>query len=282
VHDVLRLKEHLPAIRRSGLAALWLGVEDITATLVSKGQSKDRTLEALDALRTSGIFPVPMLMHHDSQPLYSLRGHYGLLNQLRLLRKAGSVYVHILMLMPQPGSCTYEQMYESKMVFNKVDGRDIQPYEWDAVHVIASTHPRPWVKQLNIFVGYIYFFNLLRLLAALIWPCTTIPLADAETTPPYVLRQYSHLRRIYRRIEHKVGVHCGDALVQAYGMWGMYHTLRRMCGWTWRLFRGRIEHAEKAPTSPIAMRAPDGGPAAHAIPGTPSPQPADITPSASA
>jgi len=100
VHDVLRLKEHLPAIRRSGLAALWLGVEDITATLVSKGQSKGRTLEALDALRTSGIFPVPMLMHHDSQPLYSLRGHYGLLNQLRLLRKAGSVYVHILMLMP--------------------------------------------------------------------------------------------------------------------------------------------------------------------------------------
>ena len=282
VHDVLRLKEHLPAIRRSGLTALWLGVEDITATLVSKGQSKDRTLEALDALRTNGIFPVPMLMHHDSQPLYSLRGHYGLLNQLRLLRKAGSVYVHILMLMPQPGSRTYEQMYESKMVFCRVGGRDIQPYEWDAVHVIASTHPRPWVKQLNIFVGYIYFFNPLRLLAALIWPCTTIPLADAETTPPYLLQQYSRLKRIYRRIEHKVGVHCGDALVQAYGMWGMYHTLRRMCGWTWRLFRGRIERAEGAPASPIAMRGAAGGPAAHAIPGTPGPQQADMAPSASA
>ena len=46
VHDTVRLKEHLPVIRQSGLRALWMGVEDITASLVKKGQSADKTLES--------------------------------------------------------------------------------------------------------------------------------------------------------------------------------------------------------------------------------------------
>ncbi len=91
VHDTLRLQEHLPVIRQSGLRALWMGVEDLTASLVKKGQSEDKTLESFRLLRSNGIMPVPMMMHHDSQPLVSWKNNYGLLNQLRALRKAGAL-----------------------------------------------------------------------------------------------------------------------------------------------------------------------------------------------
>ena len=43
----------------------------MTATLVNKGQSVDKTTEAFRLLRDAGICPMPMMMHHDSQPLYS-------------------------------------------------------------------------------------------------------------------------------------------------------------------------------------------------------------------
>jgi hypothetical protein len=38
--------------------------------------------------------------------------------------------------------------------------------------------------------------------------------------------------------------------------------------WTWHLFRGKIERQLQSPASPIPMRAPDGGPASHSLPGT--------------
>jgi hypothetical protein len=45
--------------------------------------------------------------------------------------------------------------------------------------------------------------------------------------------------------------------------------LRRTLGWTFRLMRGNIRRRSAAPISPIPMRAADGGPASHALPGTP-------------
>ena len=64
----------MPLIRKSGCRALWLGVEDMTATLIKKGQSVgvDKTTEAFQLLRGAGICPIPMMMHHDSQPLREL------------------------------------------------------------------------------------------------------------------------------------------------------------------------------------------------------------------
>ncbi len=59
VHDTVRLKEHLPLIRRSGLRVLWMGVEDMTASLVKKGQGEDRTLESIQLLRATGSLPSP-------------------------------------------------------------------------------------------------------------------------------------------------------------------------------------------------------------------------------
>ena len=51
VHDTLQMNDHLPLVREAGCRALWLGVEDMTATLVKKGQSVDKTTEAFRALR---------------------------------------------------------------------------------------------------------------------------------------------------------------------------------------------------------------------------------------
>ncbi len=82
IQDTLKMREQLAVFRKAGLWALWLGVEDMSGTLVKKGQSEDRTVEAFHLLRQNGIFPVPMLMHHDAQPLYTWRGNQGLLNQL--------------------------------------------------------------------------------------------------------------------------------------------------------------------------------------------------------
>ena len=58
IHDTLKMKDHLPLVRKAGLWALWLGVEDMTGALVKKGQSADKTLEAFRLLRENGIFPV--------------------------------------------------------------------------------------------------------------------------------------------------------------------------------------------------------------------------------
>src|SRR5579859_316307 len=123
VHDTLQMKEHLPLVHDSGCRALWLGVEDMTAKLVNKGQSVDKTTEAFGRLRQAGICPMPMMMHHDSQPLYSHKSNYGLLNQIKLLRKAGAVSLQVLMITPSAGTKLYEQTFTSGMVIDRVGRR---------------------------------------------------------------------------------------------------------------------------------------------------------------
>jgi hypothetical protein len=55
---------------------------------------------------------------------------------------------------------------------------------------------------------------------------------------------------------------------QVAGIMGLLRTYRQTIGWAWHLFRGPIEREFQSPASRIPMRAPDGGPAAHALPGT--------------
>ncbi len=268
VHDTLRLKDHLPLIRQSGLRAVWMGVEDITATLVNKGQSKDKTLESFSLLRESGIFPIPMMMHHDSQPLVSWKGDYGLINQLRTLRKAGALFTQVLMLTPSPGSKWFADTYTSGSAFESVDGKPLEPHIVDGNYVVASEHPRPWRKQLNLLLGYTYFFNPLRALLAVFFSKSRVPFADAETRPLDEVQAFSRKQQTRRRRFLKVRAHLTDAAVQVVGMMGLFQTWRRTMPWSWRLFRGKIERAQQAPMSQIPMRGVDGGPASHALPGT--------------
>ena len=270
IHDTLRIREHLPVIRQSGLFALWLGVEDITGTLVKKGQNQDKTLEAFRLLREHGIYPVPMMMHYDAQPLITWKSNQGLLNQLGILRKAGALYTQVLMLTPSPGSKWYEDTYTSGLAIAEVNGAAVEYHLTDGSYVVASQHPRPWLKQLNLLAGYTYFFNPLRLLLALVRSKSAIPLADLETRPAEEVAPYSAWKRFRRRLYLKARAHVIDAGMQLFGMYGLMHTYRRTLGWVWRLFRGGIRHPDSIPVSRIPMRSPDGGPAAHALPGAPT------------
>ena len=237
IHDVLQMKDYLPVVRNAGMRALWLGVEDMTATLIKKGQSVDKTREAFALLKEHSIAPMPMMMHHDSQPLYTRHGPYGLLNQVRLLRKAGACSLQVLMLSPATGTKLYEECFTTGLAYESVGGRRVEPYMLDANYVVASKHEKPWIKQFNIMVAYLSFYNPLRFAIALVRPNSRLYLADAGA--------------------------------KALGMWGLAMTIRRTFGWGLRLMRGNIKRKTSVPTSRIPMLDPDGGPASHAPPGTP-------------
>ncbi len=272
IHDTLQMKDHLPVVRKAGLWGLWLGVEDMTGALVKKGQSVDKTAEAFGLLLGNGIFPIPMMMHHDSQPLYTPGKPYGLLNQARLLRKAGAVYMQVMMLTPSPGSKLYVDTYTSGLAYQSVDGVAVEPRIVDGNYVVASRDPNPWRKQCNLLAAYLYFYNPLRFLIALLRPKSKIPLVDAETSPAASDEQLPPRRsKLRRRILRKMKAHLGDSAVQLFGMLGLAHTIRYTFAWALRLMRGNIKRHTQVPASRIPMRSVDGGPASHALPGTPTP-----------
>ena len=236
VHDTLIMKDDMRVVRRAGVRALWLGVEDMTATLIKKGQSVDKTIETFHLLRDRGICGMPMMIHHDAQPLYTRGNSYGLLNQARMLKKAGVCSLQVSMMTPSNGSAAYQEMFTSRLVFESVAGKQVEQHMLDGNHVVASGHEQPWRKQLNILAAYLYFYNPLRFLVVLVRP--------------------------------KSRLYFADAYMQLIGMWGLTQTIRRTLGWAFRLMRGRITRKTAAPASPIPMCHPDGGPASHALPGT--------------
>jgi radical SAM superfamily enzyme YgiQ (UPF0313 family) len=233
VHDTLQMKDHLGEVHEAGCRALWLGVEDMTATLVNKGQSVNKTTEAFRSLRDAGICPMPMMMHHDSQPLYSRGSNYCLLNQIKIIRKAGAVSLQVLMMTPSAGTKLYEESFTSGMVIDRAGDRRVAPHMYDGNHVIASVHRRPWRKQLNMLLGYLYFYNAGWLLV-----------------------------NLWRR---KTPVSMRPAYMQMVGILGLIPTVWRTTGWALRLMFCRIERLSRPPACPVPMRGVDTAvPASHA------------------
>ncbi|MDP7286972.1 MAG: radical SAM protein [Phycisphaerae bacterium] len=269
IHDTVQMKEHLPLVRRAGLLALWMGVEDMSGTLVKKGQTADKTLEAFALLRANGIFPTPMMMHHDSQALYTRKDQSGLLNQVRLLRKTGALSMQVLMLSPAPGSQLYVETYTSGLAYKSVDGIPVQPHIGDGNYVIASRAADPWRKQLNILIAYLYFYNPLNFLLALFRSKSNIPLADTgavcadEQGPP-------GRGKCCGRVKQKIFTHLADAALQLFGMWGLIYTVFRTFAWAMHLMRGGVKRHTHVPSSGVPMRGADGRSASHAMPGTPN------------
>lgn len=239
VADTLRMKEHLPLVRRAGLRAIWLGVEDMTATLIKKGQSVPGTMEAFGRLRAAGILPMPMMMHHDSQPLLSFRNAHGLLNQVHLLQRAGAITLQVLMISPSAGSRSYEQAFTSGQVLQGAGRMEVEAHMLDGNFVIASKLANPWRKQLNILLAYLYFYNPLQLiLAAIRLGGTLYPAAPAA---------------------------------QMMGMAGLGQTARRTLRWGLSLLWGKIRRHGASPRSSVPVRqlAPAAIPAGkerHALP----------------
>ena len=237
VHDTLRVRDHLRLMRKAGLRAVWLGVEDMSGSLVKKGQAANETVEAFGLLRERGICPMSMMMHHDAQPLLTLGRNDGLLNQIKILRKASTVNMQVLMITPATGSKLYEETYTSGMAFESVGRRRVEPNMMDGNFVVASNARRPWRKQFNILSAYLYFYNPLRFLWSVVRPKSSMYLADAG--------------------------------MQVLGMAGLVRTIRRTVGWGFRLMFRKIHRHTHPPVSDIPMRSVEGGEAAHAIPGTP-------------
>ncbi len=233
IHDTLVMKDHLKMVRKAGLRALWLGVEDMTGTLIKKGQSVDKTIEAFRVLQARGISPMPMMMHHDSQPLVTRGSSYGLLNQVRLLRKTGAVSLQVLMITPATGSKLYSEAFTSGHAFKSVASKQVASHMIDGNYVIASNSDKPWRNQLNILAAYMYFYNPFQLLCALVRPTSRLYLADVA--------------------------------MQVIGMYGLMLNIRRTIGWAFRLRFGKIIRQSTPPGSPVPMRSPDGLPASHAI-----------------
>ena len=177
--DTWRNRDLLKAARRSGVRAIWMGVEDLTATLVKKGQSANRTTELFALLNNIGICPMPMLMHHDGQPLYTRRGLYGLLNQVRFLRRSGAQSLQVTVLTPAVGTRAYEANFQNGLVFDKVAGRPVLQYQFDGNHVVASSLAEPWRTQLNVILAYAAYYNPINLLRSVVRPANSLYLAGA-------------------------------------------------------------------------------------------------------
>lgn len=166
--DVYRHRDVLPLAREAGLRGLYFGIEDLTAELVKKGQSPERTKVVFQALLEHDIAPMPMMIHHDAQPIWSRHGLAGLVSQVNFLRRAGALTCQITLLMPMVGSRSYEAQFRDELVLRRIGGKLVEDYMYDGNRCICTRFRRPWLRQLNMLVGYAAFYNPVNLVRALL------------------------------------------------------------------------------------------------------------------
>jgi radical SAM superfamily enzyme YgiQ (UPF0313 family) len=212
--DVHRNLDLLPLARDAGCRAIWFGIEDMTAELVKKGQSPEKTKTVFREMLRHGIAPMPMMMHHDGQPLWSRKGRYGLLNQVRFLRKAGAVSFQATLLTPSPGTRLYEGPFEDGMMVRRAGGVPIEDYQFDGNHAVATVHASPLRRQLNVFAAYAAFYHPLNVVRAALT-------FDSLWT--------------YRMV------------FQLFGNVGVLMSLKQNWPWLQRLAKGPIEKSTEAP-----------------------------------
>lgn len=222
--DVFKNQDLLPLCRDGGLRAIWFGIEDMTAELVKKGQSPDKTRKLFEVMNGIGICPMSMMMHHDGQPLGSRGNFYGLLNQVNFLRKSGSVSVQVTILTPSVGSKGYEEPYEKGMVIAQAGGQKLQDFQYDGNHCIATEDARPWRKQLNIYLAYASFYN----------PVNFVRAIASWDDPLWTYR----------------------VMYQAYGMAGLVRSFKQGFGWLWNLYKGPVQKGADLPRRRLPMVPP--------------------------
>ena len=227
--DVYKNLDLLPLCRDGGLRAIWFGIEDMTAELVKKGQSPEKTRKLFEEMNKVGIAPMSMMMHHDGQPLTSRGNLYGLLNQVNYLRKSGSASLQVTILTPSVGSKGYEEPYNTGMVIDEAGGNKVEDYHYDGNHCIATHDPNPWRKQLNIYVAYASFYNPWNFVRAI-----------ADWKHPLW-----HVRVIY----------------QAYGMVGLVKSFVTGFNWLKGLWTGPVKKMAEVPRRRLEMVPPPVSPA---------------------
>ena len=222
--DVFQNQDLLPLARDAGLRSLWFGIEDLTGGLVKKGQSADKTKTVFKALLKLGIAPMPMMIHHDGQPLWSWKSLYGLLNQVKFLRRAGAISCQVTLLTPTPGSRSYADYFRDGLALCRVGGKPVEDYHYDGSHVVATEHDHPWQRQLNFLASYAAFYNPVNLMRAL-------PKFDS----------------LWKE----------RLAIQVYGMWGTAKSTYQIRNWLRRLVTGQVERFSELPTPKFPMVSPE-------------------------
>jgi len=215
VRDLYKNRDLLPLAHDAGLGSVWIGVEDLSAVLIDKGQTPVVTQELFADMLAHKISPMAMLMHHDDQPLHSPGRLTGLIDQINFLRDAGAVSLQCTLANPALGTRWINEMLDKGLIYDRVGGQKVCDGQADGNHVIASTRADPWRKQLNLLRGYAAFYNPANLVRAL-----------------WVRNKHFARKRV------------------GYQLWGMLSLARtawKLKGYTWRLWRGPIECVRQWP-----------------------------------
>ena len=87
--DTFRNRDLLPLARDAGVHALWFGIEDLTATLINKGQKPTQTIELFRLLAEQKISPMAMMMFHEGQPYYTPKRFVRLVQSNQVSPRSG-------------------------------------------------------------------------------------------------------------------------------------------------------------------------------------------------
>ncbi len=223
--DVLKCKDLLPLASEAGTFAIWFGIEDLSAELINKGQTPDKTIELFTLLERNRILPMAMMMHHDGQPLRTGgKNLYGIMNQAAFLYRHGAASFQCTLHGPAIGTKEYETTLNRGIVLRSVAGEPVPESYMDGNHVLATSHRKPARMQLNMLLAYARFYNPMHL-AELLW-------------------RHSDSRRLKKK----------RLLLQVAGMVGLIWTAIRNLPWLIKLTGGKLDYWRQAPGAKFPMR----------------------------
>jgi radical SAM superfamily enzyme YgiQ (UPF0313 family) len=223
--DVVRNMDLLPLAREAGTWALWFGIEDLSATLVNKGQTAEKTTVLFREMTRHRIMPAVMMMYYDGQPLRTGGNNlYGLLNQARFLFNAGAATYQCTLHSPCVGAKEYDATLNSGTMLRDVDGTEIPDAFFDGNRVLASSMTNPAIVQKNMLRAYWAFYNPLNLIRLLVTPGRKDPL---------------RLKR---------------AVMQVIGLLSLAITVVKNIPWINRLGRGRYRYWQTVPPPKFTVR----------------------------
>jgi radical SAM superfamily enzyme YgiQ (UPF0313 family) len=223
--DTYRNRDLLPLARDAGVHALWFGIEDLTATLINKGQKPTQTIELFRLLDKHKISPMAMMMFHAGQPYNTPGALYGLYNQIKFLRKAGAVSVQCTVHSPAVGTREQEATYARGGVLRSIGSYVIPESRYDGNHVVIVAGEAAWKRQIKLLGGYAAFYNPANFVRAL-------------------KRDGSPLRR--RRIRYQLA-----------GMAAIIWTAAKTMPYILRLMTGKPSYRTDAGATTIEIRHPD-------------------------
>ncbi|MEO1996749.1 MAG: radical SAM protein [Planctomycetaceae bacterium] len=159
-YDVHKNRDLLPLAHQAGMRLIFFGIEDLSAKLLNKGQTIDKTETLFREMRQQKVAPYAMMIHHDDQPLWSRDPErLGVINQALKLFNVGAIGYHTTYITPSMGARNIEKMYGSGQVFERVGRHPLPEAFYDGNHVIASRHRHPWIRQLQLQLAYLAFYN---------------------------------------------------------------------------------------------------------------------------